>query len=279
MKIFIIHCGRFDRNHKKGLFDILMQMQRILNGIRHCFVKGFFGGLGLFWSFLAAADSSFRPALIIMDMQPSFIERTAKHKEPENLKKTEAVTQKIVDAIVMAKQKNIPIIFIELEKIRPTVKKLTKAGRGYEKIIRISKTTENIFSGLNDYKRELVEFLNAHQVNTLILTGANGGACLMDSIEGALKNNYNVIVYNDGVIDFNREQFIYPFVNSYGIYQNTQKWCKSCTFRESVSLSDIFESQKQAPLQLPGSALKQNQDFCGVPNNAANLPPITILSP
>ena len=91
-------------------------------------------------------------------------------------------------------------------------------------------------------KKDLIESMNSYQVGTLIIAGANGGACIRHTILGALQNNCNVIAFNDGIADLNFQSFIYPYTEK---YSNIKPECKNCNFKEVQSIEKLQEHMKK----------------------------------
>lgn len=189
----------------------------------------------LFISNVVLAADGGGKALIIIDMQPTFVERGGNDHKPENKKKVAEILAIQTKSIEMAKKAGIPIVFLEYEDFGPTNSVLKKAVGDYAKTKYFLKDTDGMFSPRNDYKEELDNYLESEKVKTLIITGANGGACVKSSISGALRENYNVLAFSKGIADFNYRDFIYPYDDKYHF---TPK-CKDCTFREVDDLHEI----------------------------------------
>lgn len=168
-------------------------------------------------------------ALVVIDMQPYFVERGGNQNEKENLRKTNQVLTNQVQLIQLAKQTGTPIVFVEYENYGDTNSDLRQAAKGYENIKFITKSADGIFDPYNNKRDELGEYLRSKEIGNLIITGANGGACVEQSISGALENNYNVLAYGQGIADFNYKDFIFPYT-----YNNTfdKPKCENCSFKE-----------------------------------------------
>ncbi len=182
-------------------------------------------------------------ALILVDMQPHFAERKDFHLTAENQLKRQAVLNKQVKAIELAKKYEIPILVIETISLSnlpnaidygKTSPLLTEAIGSYQKTALLNKTRDNVFDPggqtfdpkttdiVHDIMHSNVEDLYALLENwgtkTLIIIGANGGACVNDTIYGAAGNfvredrsTFNIVTFAPGIIDFNFENFIYPY--------------------------------------------------------------------
>ena len=167
-------------------------------------------------------------ALVIIDMQPYFVERGGNDKVEANIKKVDEIIANQIKMIELAKKSKIPIVFIEYEAYGDTNSKLKEAAAGYDNIKIITKSSDGMLDDYNNKKSELSDYLRSKEIGNLIITGANGGACVQESINGSLKNNYNVIAFSKGIADFNYSEFIYPYDD---LYKFTPT-CESCKFRE-----------------------------------------------
>lgn len=168
-------------------------------------------------------------ALIVIDMQPYFVERGGNQNEPENVRKVNEILANQVQMIQAAKQSGTPIVFVEYEGYGDTNSVLREAAAGYDNIKFITKNTDGMFDPYNNKRDELGEYLRSKEVGNLIITGANGGACVEQSIAGALENNYNVQAYNNGIADFNYKDFIFPYTYN-GMFDKPR--CENCSFKE-----------------------------------------------
>ncbi len=153
-------------------------------------------------------------ALVIIDMQPWFVEVNGYDKSPDNAKKVTEVLDNQVKLIELAKKKHIPIIFIEYVSAGDTNEKLKKVASNYKEVQYIKKNQDGMFYD-EIAAAKIKEYLTAKKVSNLIIVGANGGACVRESIAGAVENGYQVIAYSKGIADFNYEEFIYPYDDIY----------------------------------------------------------------
>lgn len=189
------------------------------------------------------SETSGNAALVIIDMQPYFAERARRHNDPENKAKLNKVIAEQKKAIEQARESGVPIIFIEYD-VQPydlgkTSESLMTAASGHRDVQVIKKTTDGMFDPANKHLKELEAFIKKHQIGTLVITGANGGACVHQSISGALVNNCNVVAVSTAIADFNYRDFIYPYAGQYGTMEKVaKKYCSNCTFKE-VSSVDV----------------------------------------
>lgn len=192
-------------------------------------------------------------ALVIIDMQPYFASRNDRQELPGNKAKLQEMIRNQVEAIKAARKAELPVIFVEYDRDRfvsqgavpadgpqsdfETHGDLKAAVEGYDKAVILKKTTDGLFDGPNKHKAELDNYLKDRGIGTLIVAGANGGACVQFSIQGALLENYDVIAFSQGIADFNFKDFIYPYT---GYYRGKIKTsCPDCTFREVRDLEAV----------------------------------------
>jgi nicotinamidase-related amidase len=182
------------------------------------------------------SDGDNKTALVVIDMQPGFVTRGGNHEEKINKLKTEKIIESQAELIKKAKQNNVPVIFMEYTgDYGDTNAKLKEAAKGNVKTVYFKKNSDGMFAEYNKYRKELIEFVKKNNIGSFIITGANGGACVLSSIEGALSNNCNVIAFSGGIADFNFKDFIFPYV---GYYKNIKPKCKNCTFKEVASIEE-----------------------------------------
>jgi nicotinamidase-related amidase len=161
-------------------------------------------------------------ALIIIDMQPKFVTRGGNHNKESNVEKVENIITTQLEAINVAKASGIPIVFLEYENYGDTNNILKNAVGDYENTKFFLKNTDGMFSQRNKYRDKLISYLEDEKIGTLVITGANGGACVKSSIGGSLEEGYNVVAYSEAIADFNFKDFIHPYDN---IYKFKPEYC------------------------------------------------------
>jgi nicotinamidase-related amidase len=152
-----------------------------------------------------------RSALIIIDMQEKFVTRGGQAEVGDNPQRVRAVHEGILDVIQLSQQEHLPIVRLEYENYGPTVPVLEEAVQNYDETVSILKNTDDAFSQGNRNRGTLTKYLESKQVNHLVVTGANGKACVKASIRGALDEKYHVTAFETGIADFNTSPFITPF--------------------------------------------------------------------
>lgn len=113
--------------------------------------------------------------------------------------------------------------------------KLKQATAGYSKVVSFVKNTDGMFEDYNQTKELIKSYLASNKIKNLIITGANGGACVQESISGALDNNYNVTAISKAIADFNYPEFIYPYAKIYSFNPH----CSDCKFKEVESTETV----------------------------------------
>lgn len=184
-----------------------------------------------------------RTALIVIDMQPYFAERNGAYKDKENAKKLEEIIEQQKKAIEMAKANGMPIVMIEYEcsVCDPTSSELMETLGSYEDSSVIKKTSDGMFDSWNTHRAELKEHLDSLGVDNLIITGANGGACVESSIDGALRENYDVLAINNGIADFNFSEFMYPYTyeENHWRFSRSIEECDGCSLTQYETVDDV----------------------------------------
>lgn len=206
--------------------------------------KLFFIAVIYFGSFLvnmSAAQNQYvaeisKSAVIIVDMQTEFFQR--KNNEHEPALNSLITAQK--ELLNWAVEKNIPIIFFEfkinnLPELSATDCRLRQipedaieenidgvdgvdgvdSGQNsrFDHFFIIKKNTDDAFDLDGISRVKLMDTLKMLGTNTLIVSGINGGACVKETVEGALYNSLNlhVITSADLVADLNEYPPDYPY--------------------------------------------------------------------
>jgi nicotinamidase-related amidase len=191
------------------------------NRIKHrvfCFISIF---LFLVQSDALGGDGrAARAALVIIDMQNSFVAGKGYDQIAANQQILKKMIQVELQAIHAAKAAGIPIIFMEYQGQGGTLPVLLNATSGYKNVAVISKGTDGMFDEDNVNLNELKDFLKKNRVHDLILTGVNGESCVLNSIKGALQRHYRVFALENGIADFSSKVFIYPYVHRYSQFNS-----------------------------------------------------------
>ncbi len=177
-------------------------------------------------------------ALIVIDMQPGFVTRNPHNEKVENYKLVQQVIKEQQTAIEYAKSIGLPIVFIEYANYFDTTSELKNLVENYGNKKFITKSTDGMFDPFNTGLSVLKKHLDEKGIKTLIITGANGGACVLESIKGAVLRNYNVLTYTKGIADFNYEKVMTPY-RYFEIGLDPAPPCENCVFAEYDDLSEI----------------------------------------
>ncbi len=231
--------------------------------------------LGLLLSLAAVAqEKKLKSALVIIDMQPFFVTRDGNDKDPENIKKVKSLLEQQKFLIDWAKVSHTPIVVIEYKESGKTNKELMKPIEGYSDYRVIEKDSDGMFDDENT-KKELHKFLKEHDVKNLIITGANGGACVEKSIRGSLKNGYSISVVPEAVADFNYTEFIYPYKDQY--IESKFTLCEGCHFNQVQN----FEAASLMRINMPTNEAAINDSDRNHVDDAKSLllPPEVYESP
>jgi nicotinamidase-related amidase len=194
---------------------------------------------------LARAENT---ALVIIDMQPYFVSQLGFQDLPGNKEKLQQVLAKQVELIRMAKAERLPIATIEYDDCGPTCATLTKEIGEYPLHRNFTKTTDGMFHKFSVMGPRLKKFLDENKVTKLLVAGANGGACVKCSIEGALEKGYRVVADSQGIADFGSQKFIHPYRYSAGTLTSDPNFSQIDGIKH---LSDIAENPRPARPSIP----------------------------
>lgn len=157
----------------------------------------------------AYSDNS-RFAVILIDMQYGFYERG----EVTNTPGLQSLVHKQMDLLRWATQNDIPVIVYEFITFGKTDQRLISILEGHDYTV-IEKITDGAFDDEMSLKPSL-KYLEKFNVDSLIVAGINGGACVVSTINGAIHNNFNVIISSDLIGDLNVNPPTYPNDTWYG---------------------------------------------------------------
>jgi nicotinamidase-related amidase len=158
-------------------------------------------------------------ALVIIDMQPFYLTRGADPNEPSNAKKLENLFTSQIQAINAAKKFNHPILIVERSGLGRTYKPLLDAVQNYDRAYFFEKNKNGMFDFGSISREPIKSFLDENDIQDLVIMGANGGACVYDSIWGAISlGSLQVTAFSKGIADFNYESYIYPYDDRYQKY-------------------------------------------------------------
>ncbi|MES3038629.1 MAG: isochorismatase family protein [Bdellovibrionota bacterium] len=192
---------------------------------------------------IICAANNHKSALVIIDMQPYFVTRGGHSETPENKAKVDKIIQEQIIAINHAKSLGLPIIVIEygrdgFSNLGETNPILKSAVGNYKQANYFKKDRDGMFDEHNSFRKKLTDYIAQNHIGTLVISGANGGACVNASIQGALDGNCSVVAYLGGIADFNYKEFIYPYLWK---YKDIKSDCKDCSFRQVSSMEGVTQ--------------------------------------
>lgn len=208
-------------------------------------MKHFMRLLTLFVTLLLYSSLSFaNTALVIIDMQPYFAERYGYDKEPKNKKKIEQVLQRQRELIQLAKASNRPIVLIEYQNHAGTHDQLVQEIGAYPNTKTFIKSDDGMFES-RKLANEIKGYLDSKKITDLVVAGANGGACVQCSIQGALEKGYSVWADPHAIADFNYRDFILPYHYKEGNISVEAKKSLAASFQEVEDI-EVLRRQMQA---------------------------------
>ncbi len=130
--------------------------------------------------------------------------------------------------------------------------RIMAAMSGYENYQVIKKSEDSFLDDKNKNRQEVVNFFRNNKIRKIIMTGANGGACVAKSIRDALRNGCEVVSYSRGIADFNYEPFIYPYS---GLYDNFIIQVNAGTCGSDCAIQEVHSLDSLTPfMRVSGSA-------------------------
>jgi hypothetical protein len=159
------------------------------------------------------------------------------------------------ELIRAAKANGMTILTVEYKDCGTTCKALKAEVGDYPQARTFIKDTDGLFYD-NQIKAELKDYLKTNSVTDLVMTGANGGACVKCTIEGAIQEGYKVWADSRAIGDFNNKDFIYPYrYDPKDLYLKGSLATQNFNQGENLSLSEILNAGARSPtLRLAGGA-------------------------
>lgn len=166
--------------------------------------------------------------VVVIDMQKGFfdIEKT------RNTKEVKLLLSRHVELLNWAKLRKAPVVVFEYRGKGKTDSVIMNAIKGMDAKV-ITKTMDDGFSEMSSASRdEAHRFLQTRKIKTLIVTGINGGSCVMETIQGAGLLGYFVKTSPDLVGDLWSNPPLYPDSSwvyndpKFKVYQNIKELLK-----------------------------------------------------
>jgi hypothetical protein len=177
------------------------------NGMHHCFL------ILLFSVLLGVVEAQAESlALIVIDMQPNFAARSGHHQEPSNAAKIDAVLRRQLHLVKLAKNRELPIFLVEYVLCDDTYACLKAEIDPYWQSLTVPKSKDGLFDPKSFSSALFRRFLSEREITGLIVVGANGGACVYQTIRDALEKGFRVCADSEGIIQYDMEEFIHPYV-------------------------------------------------------------------
>jgi len=163
--------------------------------------------------------ASEKTALLIVDMQRYFWAEN--HHRRGNPGRLNLALEQQARAIRLAKRARLPILLLEYDIQKdsthpdniPTHPALISAIGRYRNFAKFKKDQDGVFDARNTFRDEFIRYLNQNEIKRLIVAGANGGSCVVETISGALLRGLGVVAFSHGIIDFGtyNTDYIHPF--------------------------------------------------------------------
>lgn len=150
-------------------------------------------------------------AIVVIDMQPQFETRFGYEKLPGNSKKAARVKAEIQRLIQEAIRSHFYVIFVEYEGFGSIDESLLKEVGGYDRTITIKKDTDGLFHRHNRMLSEIRSYVAVNDIQDVLICGANGGACVKESLRSAQSYGLGTWWKSDAIADFNTSSFTYPY--------------------------------------------------------------------
>ena len=184
-------------------------------------------------SFTSISAHAGLKALVIVDMQDYFVGTTlGTSPNPESVK---ALADQQLAMIRLARSKSIPILLVSYDGAGAINQHILDSVAGYPLVANIVKKADGLFDDPNSADLARAQ-LSKWKTTDLIIMGANGGYCVLQTIRGALINGYHVWSFKNGIIDFNTHPFQYPYpylpLNGTGSDRARNAIAESPDFRE-----------------------------------------------
>ena len=153
----------------------------------------------------ATAFESNKKALFIVDVQENLLDSNSRlHVDPVAIP---SFIQNLNKSIEFFERNNMPVIYIVNEWTNPILNALTgnvckkgTKGTGIDKRVRLVNEMVYKKSKMNALtNKELSKFLKENFISELYIAGLFAEACIKETVKGAIKNGYNVILIEDAI--------------------------------------------------------------------------------
>jgi len=146
-----------------------------------------------------------KKALLVIDVQENLLNSNSKiHMDPTAIP---SFIQNLNKSIEFFEENNMPVIYVVNEWTNPILNLLTgnvckkgAKGTGIDKRVRLVNDTVYRKSKMNALtNKDLLQFLEENSISELYIAGLFAEACIKGTVNGGIKNDYNVIIIEDAV--------------------------------------------------------------------------------
>jgi nicotinamidase-related amidase len=146
-----------------------------------------------------------KKALLVIDVQENLLDSNSRvHVVPVSIP---SFIQNLNKSIEFFERNNMPVIYIVNEWTNPILNMLTgnvckrgARGTGIDKRVRLVNKMIYKKSKMNALtNKELSKFLKENSISELYIAGLFAEACIKETVKGAIKYDYNVILIEDAV--------------------------------------------------------------------------------
>ncbi len=174
-----------------------------------------------------------KTALLMIDMQKGYSTHRGYHLVEGNNELVDQVIDEQFKVIDLFSTLNLPIIEVLYWGSGPAFQRIDQKLEDKNHYT-IDKFSSSAFSNYNIFKKQINEIISKEEIHEVVVIGANGSVCVKNTIEGAIKKDLEVIVYNKGIIDFESRNFITPY-----IYQTCDIEQPECSYIQIDSFKSL----------------------------------------
>lgn len=162
--------------------------------------------------FVSASAAAAPTAVILVDMQTKLLRNQwhMKVAAREIIEQSDRLVAEQMRLLEWAKAKGYPVLVFELHDSGPTISPLKEMVESFGEG-RFAFVTKYSNSGFQRFEgRPPAEILRGWGVRHAIVSGINGNACVSETVQGALENEFEVLSSSDLTANFNYVCPVYP---------------------------------------------------------------------
>ncbi len=171
--------------------------------VTHAFVLAFLLFNATFAAYAGATPNS-GLAIVIIDMQSGFYERGHTTNTPG----LRSLVEQQMELLKWGVENDVPVLFFEYRNYGASDPRLTALLKNHPHAS-VIKATDGGFDG-EESKGAAISQLKEWNVDTLIVSGINGNACVVSTARGAVREGFDVMTSADIVGNINQNPPIYP---------------------------------------------------------------------